>query len=1536
MKSGPWLRRSLRKNLRKSIAIIGCITLATSLVPASTSANYTTSYEMPGVGHDHGTAQWNDSNVFVQEGVDFSSETIGQMMKKIESFDFAAFADDHQNLPWLDELLVNKGVIPDDIADEGSANTLFSRGSALYMKSQDNSKLGFVGQVHYADTLNQDKMVEISLSTGAVTENKAERKNYPSHGNYTYSSGPLQINQQKFITYGNSAVTLLEFTNPSSQPITFTLTVKSPFVNKVEGEELIGERVAAPLMISTEGAKVVKAMSYVDVHLSGNGLNPVEHSKALIKEITVPSNGKIEQRVVMGWLAEEIPASKTEYEQWKAMPSNAAAFEAQVKAYNAWWADNIPYIDIPDENVKKVLYYRWWCNRFNLLDANIPGNDWQFPMNMEGVLGYNNGITVSVPWALQDLKWLRNPAYAYGTWLAQGEYSENKNYKNNPGRPNIWTWDMMQNISQVGWEAYKIYGGGNKILKKFADIAANDVTGTLSHFKGTDPSLVYYNHGPMTGNDGDTVSMHWNGGGNYARLDGSATTYGNAVATAEMYQELGETSNANNMETIGDQIRQSILTKMWFDGNDFDGDGKPDSNGQGSFLHKKTVGGQDVFVPWRDNNLFVFNFGVVPTALEANYKAKYLSQLADYGDPNYYPIFPFFTADQHSIMKRVQDYVDGKTNAYGTDQFAWCNFGNYINTITASLRQYPVQNINADTYKQLFDWGAWLHTVEPGNTDHLDSNEFFWLEDYYFGTPWTKDNPPNPSGKMVRAWIHHDTLGMMNYTVMEDIAGLQPRTDEKIELWPIGINYDYFAVDNVRYHDADLSIVWQDPAKFSQQPHYQGIPAGFSLFINGERVMTTNELSHVIFDTATGKVILPEGDITGAVGSNAETEVIYEKGSSVTLASSGATSLSSVSKVVDMFNKAGIDIVHHGANLATLPTTQVTSTYIKQGSNLAALVDGSTIASTKHTSNTALFGASPNKEDTITFNFEEPQMVDNVKVYFFNDRLQAGYGTPQQFGVEYLAQDGVTWKPVEGQFRYPALIASNYNDVQLTAVNTAAIRITVTHSLKFATGIKEIQIYNNQLTNVQPAVNQAPRIVLERTTYAVGEGEEIKLIPTIYDDGLPNGELTYQWSKVSGEGEPEQLDVNEPIFKAVFPAVGKYVYRLTVSDGELSSSIDVEFNVAVATQDIENMLAPYASRDGGKIVRNGDDFTSESWIALEEAIGQAKALLATENYTAEQINAARTSLQSAISGLKYKNLALLANASTSYVSPWESLKGINDGFIPYTSGNIGKPEEEVQYGNWADAADEHFLQYEWSQPVKLSQSSIYFFDDGGGVQLPADYTIEYWDDSLNDFMPVTNVQGKTIQKNTFNTVSFDETTTTKLRLVLVRQPSVWTGVKEWRVWGSQAIGRTDIISAENIEVDTIVGALPTLPDKVKVTYSDHTTGFADVTWNEVPFNEVTTAHTFQVLGKIVGTSINATCLVTVKYDKRELVTAIEEANEILEHKAQYEATEQQWESLELALAQANEVNERASATEGEITNALQVLQAALAVIQQAN
>ena len=72
-----------------------------------------------------------------------------------------------------------------------------------------------------------------------------------------------------------------------------------------------------------------------------------------------------------------------------------------MQEYNKFWVDNVPYVDVPDKNIEKMSYYRTWENRFNSFDGNIPGNDYQFPVDLEGALGYNNQISLTVPMRLQ-------------------------------------------------------------------------------------------------------------------------------------------------------------------------------------------------------------------------------------------------------------------------------------------------------------------------------------------------------------------------------------------------------------------------------------------------------------------------------------------------------------------------------------------------------------------------------------------------------------------------------------------------------------------------------------------------------------------------------------------------------------------------------------------------------------------------------------------------------------------------------------------------------------------------------------------------------------------------------------------------------------------------------------------------------------------------------------------------------------------------------------------------------------------------------
>ena len=59
---------------------------------------------------------------------------------------------------------------------------------------------------------------------------------------------------------------------------------------------------------------------------------------------------------------------------------------------------------------------------------------------------------------------------------------------------------------------------------------------------------------------------------------------------------------------------------------------------------------------------------------------------------------------------------------------------------------------------------------------------------------------------------------------------------------------------------------------------------------------------------------------------------------------------------------------------------------------------------------------------------------------------------------------------------------------------------------------------------------------------------------------------------------------------------------------------------------------------------------------------------------------------------------------------------------------------------------------------------MYFLDDGGGVRLPASWTVQYWNGTA--FVDVPSPGTYPIADSMFNHVSFGSVTTTKLRVVL--------------------------------------------------------------------------------------------------------------------------------------------------------------------------
>ena len=871
---------------------------------------------------------------------------------------------------WMDRLLARPGNDP-------AGTWLMTRGRGLFMKTHTPGTLGFAGQVAYWESINNQNAFTVAASPGTFTEQVSQRWQAPSHWRSVHTSGSVRINQTKFITHNNVAVANLAVTNTGSASTTVSLRVTSPYATSGSGNELTGQ------------VNVKNNLTTLFPRLSADGFTVT--SGGLNRSITVAAGATVTTKVVMGFVANELPDSLAEYNSYKGFAASTA-FSTHVREYNRWWAQNVPYLDVPEPAIKKNIYYRWWLMRFNYLDVDIPGQDFQFPIPVEGALGYNNAIVLTQPMHIDDLKYLRNPEYSYGPWLSVGQVSKGARFMDNPGDPENWSNSYTQYIAEAAWRAYQIHGGQPAIAGNLARYAEGDVKGQLAFYDHDNNGLIEYDWGALTGNDADAVSFHWRSG----QLDRaeSAYVYSGALAAAQAYDAVGNTAKAAEMRTIAERVRSAIVNVLW-------------NPSRQLFEHRHVA--TNAHVPWKEiNNYYPFSVGAIPNT------DQYKQALRLFADPAHYPIFPFYTANQ------VDKAAAAAAGQPGSNNFSTINSTVQFRLYSNVLRNYPNQWMTNEDYKKLLYWNAWAQYV-GGNTQWPDANEF-WAD-------W------NGSSIQYRSWIHHNILGSGNWTVIEDVMGLRPRNDAQIELSPINIGWTHFASNNIRYRGADLSVVWDDPA--DGVTRYSGVPQGYSVYVNGTRAFTVDRLTRVVYNPATGAVTLPAGGTTtfstAISGMRSPTQVVQDS-----------------PRMVDMFAKAGTDLTSTLPNYARGVTT--TASYTASGTAGANAVDGYPI-------NEPIWGTfqSPNATDWLEVNFGQARTVDELRLYFRNDRATNRYRQPASYNIQYW--NGSAFVNAGSQVKTPGSPRANYNLVRFASVSTQRIRVQVTHASGFKTGLTEVQAY---------------------------------------------------------------------------------------------------------------------------------------------------------------------------------------------------------------------------------------------------------------------------------------------------------------------------------------------------------------------------------------------------------------------------------------------------------------------------------------------
>jgi hypothetical protein len=141
-----------------------------------------------------------------------------------------------------------------------------------------------------------------------------------------------------------------------------------------------------------------------------------------------------------------------------------------------------------------------------------------------------------------------------------------------------------------------------------------------------------------------------------------------------------------------------------------------------------------------------------------------------------------------------------------------------------------------------------------------------------------------------------------------------------------------------------------------------------------------------------------------------------------------------------------------------------------------------------------------------------------------------------------------------------------------------------------------------------------------------------------------------------------------------------------------------------------------------------------------------------------------------------QNKALAATPSASYTSPWESVAAINDGAEPTQSNDT----VNARWGTWPNTGEQWAL-LTWASAQSLNAAEVYFFDDNGGVRLPASWKLQSWNGSA--YVDVAGASGYPTAINQYNRVTFSSVSTTRLR-VLLQSGTQSVGLLEVKAYGS--------------------------------------------------------------------------------------------------------------------------------------------------------
>lgn len=361
-------------------------------------------------------------------------------------------------------------------------------------------------------------------------------------------------------------------------------------------------------------------------------------------------------------------------------------------------------------------------------------------------------------------------------------------------------------------------------------------------------------------------------------------------------------------------------------------------------------------------------------------------------------------------------------------------------------------------------------------------------------------------------------------------------------------------------------------------------------------------------------------------------------------------------------------------------------------------------------------------EGYLQYTWDEAVTMNTFEVYWrvaYNGTDTDWMHVPGTIKVQYLGEDG-EWKDANMTCKYEDIIALHqYNTISFDTITTTAVRLVTTiydgeNSEAGCTGVYRWKVSNKGSSVVDPVeVDKTKLAAAIAKAEALKQSEYTSATWSIMQTALAEAKAM----NASADATQEQVDAAEEKLTGAIDALQKVPVVAGVDKTKLTEAIDkvASLNQSDYTEeswnnlqkalaaakavnesaDVEQELVDKAEQDltsaiaalekvpvpadvdktklAAAIIKaesyKQDEYTETSWNNLQRALTNAKTVNASEDATQEQVNAAQSDLENAITNLTKKDTPVKPNPPASQ----ESVKKLTDAIA--SAGTAYKKED---------------------------------------------------------------------------------------------------------------------------------------------------------------------------------------------------------------------------------------------------------------------